>query len=896
MLQASRIRVFLALMIAFAFAAAVTVSGGPSIAQEGDAEATPQAMDLPAIPPEAETLEGNWPMAQGDYAATRNAAGTEISSDNIDQLEVDWTFEFTATGFFGAFTAAPVVIDDVIYLQDMQSNIFALDRESGDVIWEAEYNIGTIGPNGVAVGYGHVYAGLGDAGEVVAVDAETGEEVWRERIGSPPGEGIDMSPTVYDGLVYISTVPGTGLGSFYEGGNRGVLYALDALTGERVWWWDTTGDENAWNAARVAGGGGLWQPPSVDTDTGNIFFGVGNPSPWPLTPECPNAECRPGDNLYTNSMVSMNTEVGGVRWYYQDAPHDLFDHDFQNTPVLIDAEIDGVETILVVGSGKTGNVVAVNDSNGQLLWRTPVGTHMNADLTELPEDEYVEIWPGFLGGVETAIAYANGLVIATYVELPQFQSAIGQSPDQYGYNEATGGIVAIDVTNGEIVWETEIPTMPLAGATIANDLVFSSGLNGIIQAFDINTGEEVWSYQLSAGVNAPIAIAGDMLFIGAGTFQFPSVEERIEPGADPAAPMEEEGDPVTAEEVEAPGGVTEDATPIAPEAAEETEANGEEQQELTLQFYAFRIATEEPEATPPVTEATPVDLEATPEMTDVTGVDATPEVDAPPAIADATPEPVEPVDPMAAAAEATPEDATPEPDATPEVLAPSPAPIEAEPEDVMIGDATPDVDATPDPDATPETLAPSPAAVDAEPEDVMVGDATPVDATPVADTPEIEVADATPPADATPVGEELIEAQVEAIEDATPPADATPVDEELLEAAIEAIEDATPIAATPIVDATPVAEEEEALLIDMVDIAFVPDEFTIEADTDVVIDFINTGVAVHDFTIDELDIKIVLNPGEEGELTINAPAGTYEFYCSVPGHRQAGMVGTMTVE
>ena len=118
--------------------------------------------------------------------------------------------------------------------------------------WEAQFGVGSIGPNGVALGYGMVYAGLSDTAEVVALDAATGSEIWRQRIGSPPGEGIDMAPIVYDGLVYISTVPGTGLGSFYAGGDRGVLYALDAVNGEVAWWWDTTGDNNSWGNARLA--------------------------------------------------------------------------------------------------------------------------------------------------------------------------------------------------------------------------------------------------------------------------------------------------------------------------------------------------------------------------------------------------------------------------------------------------------------------------------------------------------------------------------------------------------------------------------------------------------------------------------------------------------------------
>ena len=699
MRHASRIRIVLALMLAVALGAAALMStGGPmTTAQEAGGDATPQA-ELPTVPPEMENLNGNWPTAQGNYAGTRAAVDSTISSDNIDQLEVAWRFPIEASGFFGGFTATPIVIDDVVYIQDMQSNIFALDRATGEVLWEAEYNVGTIGPNGVAVAYGMVYAGLGDAGEVVAVDASDGTEVWRVQIGSPPGEGIDMAPIVHDGLVYISTVPGTGLGSFYAGGDRGVLYALDALTGETAWWWDTTGDDNAWNAARVAGGGGLWYPPSVDEE-GNIFFGVGNPAPWPLTPECPNGECRPGDNLYTSAMVSLDAETGGLRWYYQDRPHDLLDLDFQNTPVLTTVEIDGTETKIAIGSGKTGNVVAVNDENGEVLWRTPVGKHQNDDLDELPMDEFVEIYPGTLGGVETPLAYANGTVYVTYVDWPQYQSAIGQSPDMGGdFGTAVGGIVALDVTDGTVKWETAIPTMPLAGATLANDVVFSAGLNGIVQAFDTQNGAEIWTYQAEAGINAPLAVAGDMLFVGAGSFLFPSVSE----------------------ETAAEGG---EATPVAAEAAD--------------------APAEGPAATPEVVEE------------------------------------------------------------------------------------------------------------DGEP------------AAPVLELIAFRIGG----------GEETVEDDAGADARATAEAETAAAEEELAEgAAIEGPH------------------------IDMADIFFDPAEITIPADTEVVLSFTNVGVAVHDFTQDDFGLKIVLSPGESGELAVDLPAGEYEFYCSVPGHRQAGMVGTLIVE
>jgi outer membrane protein assembly factor BamB/plastocyanin len=543
---------------ALALALGMSLVAGSALAQ--DASPPPP---LPTVPPETEALSGNWPVPQGDLAATRSAVDSTIDSSTIGDLQLAWTFDITAPGFFGSITAQPVVVDDTVYIQDMRSNVFALDKATGATKWEAPFDVGSIGPNGVAVAYGMVYAGLGDTGEVVALDAADGSEVWRQRIGSPPGEGIDMSPIVYDGTVYVSTVPGTGLGSFYAGGDRGVLYALDARTGEVEWWFDTT--NGGFDAVAVAGGGGLWYPPSIDTD-GNIYFGVGNPAPWPLTPECPNGSCRPGDNLYTSSMVSLDPATGAVRWYYQDAPHDLLDLDFQATPILATVAIDGTDTPIAIGSGKTGNVVAVRQDTGEVVWKTPVGMHQNDTPNQpLPEDgSTVEVYPGSLGGVETPMAFANGVLFAAYLDYPQYQTATGPDTEaSVGYDQGRGGLVAIDATDGSILWDIHLDTLPVAAMTVANDVVFAGGIDGTFAAYSTATGDQVWSFEADNGFNAPPAIAGDYVFIGAGA---PRLTFSHAPGE--SAPPEATADP----------DATQAPQPVA-------------------KLYAFRIGGPEPQPT-----------------------------------------------------------------------------------------------------------------------------------------------------------------------------------------------------------------------------------------------------------------------------------------------------------
>ncbi|MFN8518604.1 MAG: PQQ-binding-like beta-propeller repeat protein [Chloroflexota bacterium] len=565
-----------------------TLVAATALAQDASPSAAPTP--FPTVPPETETLSGNWPVPQGDLAATRSAVDSSIDSSTIGDLQLAWTFDVTAPGFFGSITSQPVVVGDTVYIQDMRSNVFALDKATGSVRWEAPFDIGSIGPNGVAVAYDMVFAGLSDTGEVVALDAADGSEVWRQRIGSPPGEGIDMSPIVYDGTVYASTVPGTGLGSFYAGGDRGVLYALDARTGEVEWWFDTT--NGGFDAVAVAGGGGLWYPPSFDAD-GNLYFGVGNPAPWPLTPECPNGECRPGDNLYTSSMVSLDPTTGSVRWHYQDAPHDLLDLDFQATPILATVAIDGTDTPVAIGSGKTGNVVAVRQDTGEVVWKTPVGRHQNdTPNTPLPTDgSTVEVYPGSLGGVETPMAFANGVLFAAYLDLPQYQTMTGQDDAaSVGYDQGQGGLVAIDATTGGILWDIHLDTLPVAAATVANDVVFAGGIDGTFAAYSATTGERLWSYDADNGFNAPPAIAGDYLFVAAG---FPKLPFSHAPGT--SAPPEASADP----------DVTQAPTPVAklyafriggPEAQPTAEATAEATSEATAE--ATSEATAEPTAGP----------------------------------------------------------------------------------------------------------------------------------------------------------------------------------------------------------------------------------------------------------------------------------------------------------
>jgi glucose dehydrogenase len=498
----------------------------PEIKTEGQPDdetaATPEAA-LPTTPPEIAKYGNDWPMAQGNYAATRAAAGTTIDSTTIGQLGLAWSYTLDASSGWGAITSNPIVLGDTIFLSDNAGNVHALDRASGEVKWRNDYNVATLGPNGVAVGYGYLVSVLGDTCEVLCHKADTGELVWRFQLANHNALGVTMAPLIFDGYVIVSTEPGGNTKGVYEGGAEGIVFCLDLVSGLTLWQWNTIADD-AWGNFRLNSGGGLWYPPSVDTETGVLYMGIGNAAPWygEDIVTYPNAGSRPGPNDFADSLVALDPNQGKMLWYINVKPHDLFDHDNQQTPVLGDVEHDGTTIKMVFSGGKHGFLVAADRTSGIEIWRTPIGRHLNDTVAALG-DEPVEVFPGVQGGVQGPIAYKDGVVYATALNASTKFSATSFDYTSFDLTTATGNVVAIDAENGQIIWDVELPTgVAGPGATIANDVLFTAGLDGIIRAYNTADGSLAWSHQAPAGTNAPFAIAGDTLLVPAGSFILPS--------------------------------------------------------------------------------------------------------------------------------------------------------------------------------------------------------------------------------------------------------------------------------------------------------------------------------------------------------------------------------------
>src|SRR5690606_21459529 len=170
---------------------------------------------------------------------------------------------------------------------------------------------------------------------------------------------------------------------------------------------------------------------------------------------------------------------------------------------------------VAIQSGKHGVVVSLDRETGEELWRTEVGQHENANVTEIPEGEWMTVLPGTLGGVETPMAVADGKIFAPVFNMASVYSGSEMDSSSFDISKATGQLVALDLVTGEILWDVEEPTGSLAGATVVNDVVFTGGLDGVVRAYSVEDGSLLWTYQATAGLNAPFTVSGDYLVIPA---------------------------------------------------------------------------------------------------------------------------------------------------------------------------------------------------------------------------------------------------------------------------------------------------------------------------------------------------------------------------------------------
>jgi outer membrane protein assembly factor BamB len=468
-------------------------------------------------------VAAGWTLPGAGLANTRDVASS-ITSANVATLGKAWTspLQDVVPGLAG-YATTPIVINGVMYTQDLQSNVSAINLTTGHVLWTHDYHSDNGGPDGVTVASGVVYATTTNT--VVALDAATGHQVWSRKITANNHEGIDMAPGYNHGTLYVSTVPVNPTVGEYLGGGKGILWALNAQTGAPEWTWDEV--QNLWGNPSVNSGGGLWDPPTFDAQ-GNLYVGIANPGPLGGTAAYPLGTSRPGPDLYTDSVVKLSPQ-GKLLWYYQLTPHDLFDWDLQDSPVLTTSNGQQV----VIDGGKAGILVELNAQTGKLIWKLPVGVHEgpgNAGLlteyakagarSPLPAKSCLE--PGAYGGIESQLATNGSTTFVAVNDLPMPVTSDGSyyepsaAAGEATVNEATGEMVAVNQDTGKVSWVDKLPSSPYGAATVTNDVVFTTTYDGYLYAFSTATGQVLLKLRLPDGTNAPVTISGDYVIAGAG--------------------------------------------------------------------------------------------------------------------------------------------------------------------------------------------------------------------------------------------------------------------------------------------------------------------------------------------------------------------------------------------
>ncbi|MDX6398736.1 MAG: hypothetical protein QOJ43_2144 [Gaiellaceae bacterium] len=515
------------------------------------------AADVPAVPPEVASARNEWPLANHDYANSRATTSSRIDSSTVGTLGMSWQRGLRSASKWGTAASGPLIAKGVVYFQDLGSNVFAIDAGSGSLKWKHVVRQKAFGPNGPALGWGKLYAPNGDR-HIVALDLASGKRIWRTPLGGPTGQ---QQPVAYGGYLLTGIAAGRkarGSGkvlktALLKGGASGFAYALREHDGSVAWEFQTV-TKGFWGNPDLNSGAGIWFPPAVDASSGLTYWSTGNPAPAPGTGGHPNGSSRPGPNLYSNTMLALRLESGKLAWHHQVASHELFHHDFQNPPILVDS----AGRQLVVGSGKLGVVFAFDRRTGKLVWKRPVGRHEHDGLKRLPPGKVVTVYPGFWGGVETPGAYADGTLYFEVVNMPtpytataweakDGQTSVENLEGRTEYDKGTSELVALDAATGAIKWSRPFPAPGFGAATVVNDLVFTATYDGMIYAVSRADGKVIWRFQAPGGINAWPAVAGNVIVWPVGLGRKPvllalklgAAGKPVRPDARPA--LEDEG-------------------------------------------------------------------------------------------------------------------------------------------------------------------------------------------------------------------------------------------------------------------------------------------------------------------------------------------------------------------
>ena len=480
----------------------------------------------------------NWLTYNGTYFSQHHSALDQITLDNVGKLEMTWVFQVRS---LDKFQATPLVVDGVMYLTEPPNNVIAVDAKTGRIFWIYEHDL----PNPVFPCCGRVNRGVAILGDtlflatldmrLIALDAKTGSKLWDTRVYDyRQGYALALSPLVIKDKVIIGTAGG-------EFGIRGFLAAYDAKTGKQVWKFNTIpgpgepGHETWENDAWKTGGGSIWLTGSYDPELNLTYWGVGNPSPdW-------NPDVRPGDNLYTDSVLALDPDTGELKWHFQFTPHDEWDWDAVQIPVLLDAEWEGVQRKLMLWANRNAFYYVLDRATGEFLHaKAFVKQNWTVGLDEAgrpikapgrgPSEEGSETYPGVQGGtnwfapsyspktnlfylsawddyasiyIKGAAEYSAGKRFTGGTIKQGFPAISRRRIHVRDKDSGYGAIRALNPLTGEKVWEYSTADVSDSGLlSTASNVLFSGSREGSFYALDATNGELLWKRYLGGQIVA----------------------------------------------------------------------------------------------------------------------------------------------------------------------------------------------------------------------------------------------------------------------------------------------------------------------------------------------------------------------------------------------------------
>jgi len=492
----------------------------------------------------------NWITYSDGYAGQRYSLLTQITPANVKNLELKWILP---NQVFGAWQSSPIVVDGMMYITQRPNDVLAVDAKTGRVFWQYRYTVSPdarvcCGANnrGVAILGDSLFMGTLD-GHLVAIDRTTGRSLWDTPVGDPKlGYSITMSPLVVKDKVLV----GSGGGEY---GIRGFIAAFDTKTGKELWRVHTVpgpgekGNDTWGGDSWKTGGGSVWVTPSYDPALNLTYWGTGNPGPdW-------NPDQRPGDNLYTDSVMALDPDTGAMKWHFQFSPNDPYDYDSVQVGVLADINFKGTPTKAILWANRNGFFYVLDRTNGKFLLGAPFvkvnwasGLDANGRPIPTPQPEGQPTWPGVQGGTNwysPSFSPRTGLMYvsawegyasvfkkekAEYVPGRNFlggggtpftgvQGApgvrVGRATPVNTWTDAAGNgaVMAIDPLTGQKKWTfKQFDVTDSGNLTTATDLLFTGGREGYFYALDARTGAELWKASLGGQIaNGPMTYAVD---------------------------------------------------------------------------------------------------------------------------------------------------------------------------------------------------------------------------------------------------------------------------------------------------------------------------------------------------------------------------------------------------